>query len=116
MKFFREPALILAALSSLITVAGTLGLGLSPEAAALWSGLTAAVFGVGTAIATKPIMPGAFLTFVGAAMPVLSLYGFNFTGATIAAVNAAVVALVAAIFRGQITPAYDARPEPTVVL
>jgi hypothetical protein len=110
MKVFREPTLILAVVSGIITLIGTLGLGFTPDAAALWCGVVAAAAGVATAAATRPVTPGVFLALSGAAVPLASYYGLHLHTETIGTLNVLIVAIVALLTRAQVTPVYSQQP------
>ncbi len=117
MKIFgREPALWVGVIGSALTLVGTLGIGLDGTQATLWTTAIGALSGVVTAIATKPIAPGAFLGLVAAVVPLLGAYGFKLSDETVTAVNGLILVALPLIVRGQVTPDSDPQPEPTVVL
>ena len=106
MKLFdREPTLWLAALSSLIIVVGTFGLDLlNGQQAALLVVAINAVFGAINAYAVRPISPVAFTYAIGALVALVAAYGINLPIETVAAINAAVVPVLALLSRGQVSP------------
>lgn len=104
MKIFgREPALIVGALGSILTVFAALNVpGLSTGAvAAITSLLSAALI----AVTTRPIAPALYTGVIAAAVALLAQYGFTVPDGVVAALPAAVLA-VFAIFgvRPQVTP------------
>lgn len=106
MKIFgREPTLWIALISALIPIAGSVGLHwLSGQQAAL---IVVAVNAVALAInayAVRPISPVAFTYAVGAIVAVLGAYGLNLPIETVAAINFAVVPILALLSRGQVSP------------
>ncbi|MEU4367570.1 hypothetical protein [Micromonospora chersina] len=107
MKLFgREPALIIGAIGSLITVLAALNLpGLSAGAAAA---LTALVTAGVTAWTTRPIAPALYVGVVAAAAALLAEYGFHVSDAAVAAIGGAIVAGFALFgVRPQVTPKAD---------
>ncbi|MFC4146625.1 hypothetical protein ACFO0M_10190 [Micromonospora mangrovi] len=107
MKIFgREPALVIGAIGSLITVLAALGVpGLSAGAAAA---ITALVTAGVTAWATRPVAPALYVGAVAAAASLLAEYGFHVSDGTVAAIGGAVVAGFALFgIRPQVTPRSD---------
>lgn len=105
MKLFgREPALYIGVVSAALSLVVSLGVGLSAEAAGAWVAVITAVFGVVTAVATRPIAPAAFTTLVTVTADLLAAYHYDVSANTIAAVNTAVLAVLTLLTRGQVTP------------
>lgn len=106
MKLFgREPTLWLAVISSLIIVAGTFGFHLltGQEASLIVVGINA-IFAAINAYAVRPISPVAFTYAVGSIVAVVGAYGLNVPIETVAAINAAVIPILALLSRGQVEP------------
>lgn len=107
MKIFgREPALIVGALGSILTVFAALNLpGLSTGAAAA---ITAFVSAVLIAVTTRPVAPALYTGVIAAGVALLAEYGFTVPDGVVAALPAAVLAAFAL---------FGVRPqvEPTVV-
>jgi hypothetical protein len=101
----REPALWIAALAALLGIGVTLGLPfLSPgQAAAIVAVLNAAA-AVWMAVLTRPIAPAAFTGATAAAAALLAAYGLHLPQETVGAVNVAVLAVLALLTRGQVSP------------
>jgi hypothetical protein len=104
MKIFgREPALIVGALGSILTVFAALNVpGLSTgTVAAITAFLSAALI----AATTRPVAPALYTGVIAAGVALLAQYGFNVPDGVTAALPAAVLA-VFAIFgvRPQVTP------------
>ncbi|WP_326564567.1 hypothetical protein [Micromonospora peucetia] len=109
MKIFgREPALVIGAIGSLLTVLAALNVpGLSAGQAAAVTALVAA--GI-TAWATRPVAPALYVGAVAAGAVLLAEYGFHVSDGTVAAIGGAVVAGFALFgVRPQVTPAADPR-------
>ncbi|BBB01088.1 hypothetical protein RVR_8340 [Actinacidiphila reveromycinica] len=103
--FGREPALWVSAVSAALSLAVTLGVGLSADQAGAWTAVISAVFGVVTAILTRPIAPAAFTTAVAVAADLLSAYHYDVSPGAVAAVNTTVLAILGLLTRGQVSPA-----------
>lgn len=106
MKIFgREPTLWIAVISSLVILIGTFGIKfISGEQAALMVVAINAIFGALNAWTVRPISPVAFTYAVGSLVALAAAYGLNLPVETIAALNAAVVPILALLSRGQVTP------------
>jgi hypothetical protein len=105
----REPALVIGAAGSLLTVLAALNLpGMSAGAAAAVTALiTAAV----TAWATRPVAPALYVGVVAAGAALIAEYGYHVSDHVIAALSGAVLAGFALFgVRPQVTPAADPRP------
>lgn len=106
MKIFqREPTLYIGVLSSLIVLIGTFGLDLlNGQQAALIVVAINAIAGALNAWAVRPISPVAFTYAVGSIVAVAGAYGLNLSIETVAALNAAVIPILALLSRGQVSP------------
>jgi uncharacterized membrane protein len=106
MKLFqREPTLWIAAISSVVILIGTFGLGfINGDQAALMVVVINAIFGAINAWTVRPISPVAFTYAIGSIVALAASYGLNLPAETIAALNAAVVPFLALLSRGQVTP------------
>ncbi len=106
MKIFgREPSLWITAIGAGLSLVAGLGVDqLTPEEAALIIVVFNAVLGVVNALAVRPVAPAAFTYLVAAAASLVAAYGINVPQATVGAVNAAVLAVLALLLRGQVTP------------
>lgn len=101
----REPTLWLGVISSLIILLGTFGLkAISGDQAALMVVAINAVFGAINAFTVRPISPVAFTYAVGAIVALAASYGLNLSIETVAALNAAVIPILALLSRGQVEP------------
>lgn len=107
--FGREPALIIGAVGSVLTVLAALNLPwLSAGAAAAITALATA--GI-TAWATRPVAPALYVGVVTAGAALVAEYGFHVSDGVIAALSGAVVAGFALFgVRPQVTPAADPVP------
>jgi hypothetical protein len=109
--FGREPALWIATLAALLSIAVTFNVpGLSLNQAAAITGVLTAGAGIVTAIKTRPIAVPMFTGFVGAAVILAAAYGFHVSAESVGAIQAAVTAVLVLIARGHITPVDDPRP------
>jgi hypothetical protein len=105
MKIFdREPALIVNTVSALLSLIVTFNIGMSGEQAGAIVAVTSAVFGVIVAAATRPIAPSAFTAAVAAGAALLAAYGLDVSAETVGATNAAALAALALLTRGQVSP------------
>lgn len=106
MKIFgREPALYIALITAVISLAGTLGYSLlTGDQASLWIVLVNALAGAATAWTVRPISPAAFTYAVGAVVALAAGYGLNVDPATVAGLNALVIPILALLTREQVSP------------
>jgi hypothetical protein len=102
--FGNEPAVIIGTLSAALSLAVTLGIGLSADQAGAWVAFITVVFAVATAVMTRPIAPAAFTGLVTVAATLLAAYHFDVSGGTVAAVNGTVLAVLTLLTRGQVSP------------
>lgn len=106
MKIFgREPTLWLAVIDTLVVIVGTLGTHwISGDQAGLIVAAIQAVFFAVNAWAVRPISPISFTYAIGAITALVAGYGFHVPDATLAALNGAVVPILALLSRGQVSP------------
>lgn len=102
--FGSEPALIIGVISAALSLVVTLGVGLTTDQAGAIVAVISGVFAVVTAIATRPIAPAAFTGLVTVSAALLSAYHFNVAPGTVAAINTVVIAVLALVTRGQVSP------------
>jgi len=88
--FGREPALVIGAIGSLLTVLAALNVpGIDAGAAAA---ITAAVSALVIAFTTRPVAPALFTGVVAAGAALIAEYGYNVSDGTVAAISGAVLA------------------------
>ena len=105
MKIFgREPALIISTLSAVLSLIVTFNIGMSGEQAGAIVAVISAAFGAITAAMTRPIAPSAFTAVVAAGAALLAAYGLDVSAETVGATNAVVLAVLALLARGQVSP------------
>lgn len=105
MKIFgREPALIISTISAVLSLIVTFNVGMSGEQAGAIVAVISAAFGAITAAATRPIAPSAFTAVVAAGAALLAAYGLDVSAETVGATNAVVLAVLALLARGQVSP------------
>lgn len=105
MKIFgREPALIISTLSAVLSLIVTFNIGMSGEQAGAIVAVISAAFGAITAAMTRPIAPSAFTAAVAAGAALLAAYGLDVSAETVGATNAVVLAVLALLARGQVSP------------
>lgn len=103
--FGREPALVVGLIGAGLSVLAALGLdGLSAQQVTLIVAALGAVTGAVTAALTRPVAPGAFTAVVAAAAALAAGYGLEVSGEVVGAVNALVIAGLALITRGEVSP------------
>jgi len=107
----REPALVVGTISAALSLVVTLGVGLTAEQAGAWTAVISGVFAVIAACLTRPIAPSAFTGLVAVTADLLAAYHFNVSAGTVAAVNTAVVAFLAFLTRGQVSPTTLVKPK-----
>ena len=110
MKLFdREPTLWIAFINSVIVILGTVGLkAINQEQAGAFVVVVNAIFAAVNAFAVRPISPVTFTYAIGSLVALAGSYGLQFPPETIAAINTAVVPILALLSRGQVTPANTA--------
>lgn len=103
MKIFgREPAAVIAAVGSIITVLAAMSLSwLNAGQAAALTGAIAAVILV---LTTRPIAPGLVTGVVTAGAALLAEYGLHASDALVGALTAATLAVFALLTRQQVEP------------
>lgn len=104
----REPALIVGAVGSILTVFAALNVpGLSTGAAAAITALLSAVL---IAVSTRPVAPALYTGVIAAAVALLAEYGFAVPDGVVASLPAAVLAAFALFgVRPQVEPKADFR-------
>ncbi len=103
--FGREPALWLAAVVSLVSMAQVVWPSMVPDglAVALTAVLQAGA-GVWVAMRVRPIAPTVFATLIATLVPFALFFGLDVSQVTVNALQIAVAALVALLTRPQQTP------------
>jgi hypothetical protein len=105
-----EPALILGVISAALSLAVTLGAGLTSDQAGGWVAVISGVFAALTAAVTRPIAPAAFTGLVTVTAALLGAYHYHVPGNVIAATNALIIAGLALLTRGQVSPSTTKAP------
>lgn len=106
----REPTLLIAVIAAALSIAVGFNLDwLTATQAALIVAVLNAALGVVNAVSVRPIAPAAFTYFVGAAVALLAAYGLGVSQEAVGTINGFVLAVLAFITRGQVTPAADPR-------
>lgn len=101
----RQPALVIAIVTSAILLLGTFGFHwLTGEQAGLWVAVISAAAAALTALVTRPIAPSAFMGLVGALVAVATAYGLSLSPETVAAINSFVISVLAFLVYGQVSP------------
>lgn len=105
----REPALIISAIGSLVTVLAALNIpGISAGAAAA---ITAFLSALIIAFTTRPWAPALFTGVVAAGASLIAEYGLHVSDGVVAALGALILAGFALFgIRPQVTPAFDPQP------
>lgn len=106
MKIFqREPTLYLAVINAIVILVGTFGLRfIDGDQATLIVVAINAIFAAITAYAVRPISPAVFTYAVGAIVAVVGAYGLTIPLETVAGINATLIAVLALLTRGQVSP------------
>jgi hypothetical protein len=93
-----------AVVSAALSLAVTLGTGMTSDQAGAWTAVISGAFAVVTAVVTRPIAPAAFTGLVAVVADLLGAYHYNVSAGTIAAINTGVLAVLALLTRGQVSP------------
>jgi hypothetical protein len=93
---------LLSAVLGLVVMLGIGGL-TTGQASAITAAVSA-VFMVVAGLLTRPIVPGVWTAAVTAMADLAAAFGVHWSAGAIAAVNTLIVALLAAVFRGHVTP------------
>lgn len=113
---YREPALVMSALASVLTFGATLNIhGLSAVQAAL---IATAVNAVGAAVVatrTRPIAPAVFTGGLSSLVSLAAAYGLHVGAGQVGALNVVVLSLLALLTRGQVSPVPQVVVDPTPV-
>jgi hypothetical protein len=115
MIFGREPVLYIQFIAAVLGVGVSLGFSwLTGEQAALIVAAINAVFAAWTAALTRPIAPAVFTGAVTALAALVTGYGANLSAEFVGAINLVVVAGLAVLVRGNVTPSVvvSGRVEP----
>lgn len=104
----NEAVLVTSVVTAGLGLLVTLGAGLSTDQAGAITAALTAVFGVIAAALTRPVAPTAFTALVGAGADLLTAFHFHLSAGAVGSVNALVLALLALVLRGHVTP--TARP------
>lgn len=107
----REPSLYIATIGTVLALAAGFGVpGLSAEQAGLATAVLTAGLGVWNALKVRPIAPAVFTYGIGTLATLLATYGVNLSQQQIGLVDAAVLAVLALLLRGNVSPV-DTTPE-----
>lgn len=108
----REPTLIIQTISALLAYLVTYQIpGLSSMQAGAIVAVLAAGLGAYNAWKVRPVAPAAFTTAVTTVTALLSAYGMHWTQQQVGNLQFLVIAVLALITRGSVTPVKD--PVPT---
>lgn len=109
--FGREPALVVGFLGAALSVLASFNLdGLSTEQVALIVAALGALTGAITAALTRPVAPGAFTLLVAALAALATGYGLDVGPEVVGTVNGLVLAFLALVTRGEVSPAANVDP------
>lgn len=103
--FGRNPTLWIAILSNAVVLLGTFGFRWLDQAQA--GLIVAAIDAVALAVnayTVRPVAPAAFTYAVGAIVAVFGSYGFNLTPEQLAGINGLVIAFLAFLTYGNVSP------------
>lgn len=103
--FGREPALVVGFIGAGLSVLAAFSLsGLSTEQVTLIVAALGAVTGAVTAALTRPVAPGAFTALVAAVAALAAGYGLEVGPEVVGSVNGLVLAFLALVTRGEVSP------------
>lgn len=107
----REWTLIFAAVAGVLNwLVGFKFHGLSAGQAALWIAAISAVAGAVAAWRTRPVPPQVFTYAVTALAALAAGYGLHMSQAMVASTATVVLAILALVTRGQVSPVEEVRP------
>lgn len=106
MKIFgREPSLWISLIGTILSLVAGFGMDwLTPEQAALVVVVLNAVLAAVNALAVRPVSPVAFTYLVGSVAALVAAYGIEVSQSVVGSINAAVLALLGLLLRGNVTP------------
>lgn len=105
MSLKREPTLIIASIASILSLVAGFGLDfLSTEQAGLISAALTALLGVWNSLRVRPVAPTAWTYAAGVIATLLATYGLDISQEQVSLVNATILAILALILRGDVTP------------
>lgn len=112
----REPSLYISAIGSILSLVAAFGAHfLTAEEAGLVIVVLNAGLGVWNALKVRPVAPAAFTYLVGAVATLVAAYGVHVSQEVVGSVNAAVLAVLALLLRGNVSPV-EPTPESAKLL
>jgi hypothetical protein len=112
----REPSLYISAIGTILSLVAAFGVHfLTPEQAALAIVVLNAGLGVWNALKVRPVAPAAFTYAVSAVATLVAAYGVHVSAEVVGSVNAAVLAVLALLLRGNVSPV-EPTPESAKLL
>lgn len=109
--FGREPTLWITTIASVLSLIAAFGADwLTAGQAAGVVVVLNALLGIVNALAVRPVAPAAFTYTVGAVASLVAAYGVHVNQSTVGLVNTAVLAVLALLLRGNVSPASDPVP------
>lgn len=112
----REPSLYISAVGSVLSLVAAFGLDfLTPDQAAIAIVVLNAALGVWNALKVRPVAPAAFTYLVGAVATLVAAYGVDVSQSVVGSINAAVLAVLALLLRGNVSPV-EPTPESAKLL
>lgn len=101
----REPSLIIATIGAVLSLVAGFGLPfLSADQAGLITAVITAGLGIWTALKVRPVAPAVFTYGTGLVATLLATYGVDLSQERVALINAAVLAVLTMVLRGQVSP------------
>lgn len=101
----REPSLYISAIGTVLSLVAAFGLDfLTPEQAAIVVVVLNAALGAWNAFKVRPVQPAAFVYLVGSVATLVAAYGVDVSQSVVGSVNAAVLAVLALLLRGNVSP------------
>ncbi|MGW0312002.1 hypothetical protein [Streptomyces flavidovirens] len=114
--FGREPALVVNSFGAILAILVSFNVGLDSTEAGWLVASLAALFAAIAAALTRPIAPNAFTGLVAVVAATVTAFGFELSAELVASINGAVIAGLALLSRGQVSPVSPTTPaRPTSV-
>lgn len=108
----REPSLYISAIGTILSLVAAFGLDfLTPDQAALVIVVLNAALGVWNALKVRPVPPAAFVYLVASVATLVAAYGVDVSQSVVGSINAAVLAVLALLLRGNVSPVEATAPE-----
>jgi hypothetical protein len=108
-KIIGNPAVVIAALNSVVALLVSFGFPLSEARANAITVIATAVLGIVIAVLTRPILPATVAALVGTILTAVGAFGYQMSSAQIASIVAVVSLAAGFVIRQFVSPAPSVR-------